>query len=235
MSTPLKHVGIIMDGNGRWARKRGLPRPMGHKQGAQSTRNVIDAAIRLELTHLTLYVFSAENWKRPKNEVKLLMKLLVEMVKKEIRNLKERNVRVKILGDISLLPEDARSSIEGAVSETTHNSGLVLQLALSYGGRAEIVQAAQKFAQACVDGSSPDSLTEDSFSDLMYNPKAPDPELIIRTGGEQRISNFLLWQSAYAELYFTETLWPDFGESDLKSAIDEFSNRERRFGKVLPE
>lgn len=231
----LNHVGIIMDGNGRWARKRGLPRPMGHKQGSQATRNIIDASIRLGFTHLTLYVFSAENWKRPKNEVNLLMKLLVEMVKREIANLLERNVQVQILGDISLLPDEARAAIEGAVEKTAKNSGLILQLALSYGGRAEIVNAAKTFAKQCVDGSAPDSLTEDSFAKLMYNPDSPDPELIIRTGGEKRISNFLLWQSAYSELYFTDTLWPDFSEDDLKEAIDEFNNRERRFGKVLSE
>jgi undecaprenyl diphosphate synthase len=235
INTSIKHVGIIMDGNGRWARKRGLPRPMGHKQGSTSTRNIIDASIRLGLSHLTLYVFSAENWNRPPKEVKLLMKLLVEMVKREIANLQERNVCVKILGDISQLPDDARESIEGAVATTSANTGLVLQLALSYGGRAEIVQAAQKFAQDCVNGSSIETLTEEKFAQLLYNPESPDPELIIRTGGDQRISNFLLWQSAYSELFFTETLWPDFNEDGLLEAVEEFSNRERRFGKVLSE
>ncbi len=233
--TTIKHVGIIMDGNGRWARKRGLPRPMGHKQGSTSTRNIIDASIRQGLSHLTLYVFSAENWNRPPKEVTLLMKLLVEMVKREIANLQDRNVCVKILGDISQLPEDARASIEGAVSTTASNTGLVLQLALSYGGRAEIIQAAQKFARSCVEGTDVESLTEYKFAQLLYNPEAPDPELIIRTGGDQRISNFLLWQSAYSELFFTETLWPDFNEDGLIEAIAEFSSRERRFGKVLSE
>lgn len=231
----VKHIGVIMDGNGRWARKRGLPRPMGHKQGSQATRNLIDAAIRYGLTHLTLYVFSAENWKRPETEVTLLMKLLVEMVKREIANLLDRNVKVVILGDISMLPVDARNSIESAVAETATNTGLTLQLALSYGGRAEIINAAKRYAKECIADGSIKDLTEEVFESYLYTKNAPSPDLIIRTGGDQRISNFLLWQSAYSELYFTDTLWPDFAEKEFLHAIDEFNMRERRFGKVLSE
>ncbi len=233
ISPRLHHVGIIMDGNGRWAKKRGLPRPVGHKNGSVATHNVIETAINFGLSHLTLYVFSAENWKRPETEVKLLMKLLIEMVRKEIANLQEMNVKVVLLGDLSQLPEEPRKVIVKAADDTSNNTGLVLQLALSYGGRSEIVNAAKKFAKKCKDTESIESLTEDSFSKLLYTNDAPDPELIIRTGGEQRLSNFLLWQSAYSELYFCDTLWPDFGEDDFKLAIDEFESRERRFGKVL--
>jgi len=233
ISPRLHHVGIIMDGNGRWAKKRGLPRPVGHKNGSVATHNVIETAINFGLTHLTLYVFSAENWRRPETEVNLLMKLLIEMVRKEIANLQKMNVKVVLLGDLSQLPEEPRNVIVNAAEETSHNTGLVLQLALSYGGRSEIVSAAQKFAKICKDSNKIETLTEESFTKLLYTNGSPDPELIIRTGGEQRLSNFLLWQSAYSELYFCDTLWPDFGEKDFRLAVEEFESRERRFGKVL--
>lgn len=226
-----KHIGIIMDGNGRWAKKRGLPRPIGHKNGATTTRNIIDATDRLGVKYLTLYVFSAENWARPPKEVKLLMKLLVEMIKKELKSLQERNVRVLALGDLSQLPKSARAELDDSINKTSTNTGLTLQLAISYGGRTEILRAAKKAAEL----GTLDSISEEDFSKLLYTTESPDPELIIRTGGDQRISNFLLWQSAYSELYFTDVLWPDFGEDGLKIAIDEFNNRERRFGKVLDE
>jgi len=232
--SPLKHVGIIMDGNGRWAQKRGLPRPIGHTHGAKTSRTIIDAALRHQISYLTLYVFSLENWKRPKTEVSLLMKLLVEFIKKEIKTLNERNVRVIALGDLTLLPEKVRTVVNNAMEVTSSNSGMVLQLALSYSGREEILVAAREFAQKCVDGVfRADSLDEQLLEKLMYNSDAPEPELIIRTGGEQRLSNFLLWQSAYSEFYFTETLWPDFSENDLVNALEDYSSRERRFGKVL--
>ena len=225
------HIGIIMDGNGRWAKKRGLPRPIGHKNGATTTRNIIDATDRLGVKYLTLYVFSAENWDRPPKEVKLLMKLLVEMIKKELRSLKDRNVRVIALGDLSKLPDGARDELENSISETSHNTGLTLQLAISYGGRSEIINAAKKIVE---DGKL-DTITEEEFSKYLYTSGSPDPELIIRTGGDQRISNFLLWQSAYSELYFTNTLWPDFSEDGLLEAVAEFNRRERRFGRVLDD
>jgi undecaprenyl diphosphate synthase len=225
------HIGIIMDGNGRWAKKRGLPRPIGHKNGATTTRNIIDAADRLGVKYLTLYVFSAENWDRPPKEVKLLMKLLVEMIKKEIKSLKERNVRVIALGDLSKLPDSARNELELSIKETSHNTGLTLQLAISYGGRAEIIRAAKELAKL----GKLEDITEDHFSKYLYTSNSPDPELIIRTGGDQRISNFLLWQSAYSELYFTDTLWPDFNEDGLIEALKEFNRRERRFGRVLDD
>ncbi len=234
--TPLKHVGIIMDGNGRWARNKGFLRPVGHTHGATTSRQIIDAAIKHHISTLTLYVFSLENWNRPKTEVSLLMKLLVEFIKKEIRTLNERNVRVLALGDLSLLPEKVRTVVDNAMNDTANNTGMVLQLALSYSGREEILVAARKFADQCAKGlCTPDMLTEKMFAGLLYNPQAHEPELIIRTGGEQRLSNFLLWQSAYSEFYFTETLWPDFNEAELVKALDDYYNRERRFGKVLTE
>lgn len=236
MSGSLKHVGIIMDGNGRWAQKRGLPRPVGHTHGATTSRAIIDAAILHGISYLTLYVFSLENWKRPKTEVSLLMKLLVGFIKKEIKTLNERNVRVIALGDLDLLPAKVRVVVDNAMEETRDNSGMVLQLALSYSGRQEIISATQEFVRQCLRGESqPESLTEKMFSSLLYNRIAPEPELIIRTGGEQRLSNFLLWQSAYSEFYFTETLWPDFNEAELAKALEDYSSRERRFGKVLSE
>lgn len=226
------HVGVIMDGNGRWAKQRNLPRPVGHRNGVKSVRSTIDTCDAIGIKYLTLYVFSAENFQRPETEVSLLMKLFVEMMRKELNTLNKKNVRIIALGNLEKLPQATRKVMIEAMENTKDNSGLTLQLAFSYGGRAEIIDAVKKLHSTGVDI---DTLTEEQFSRYLYAPETPDPELIIRTGGDKRISNFLLWQSAYAEFYFTETLWPDFNKAELLKAFDEYQNRERRFGKVLSE
>jgi undecaprenyl diphosphate synthase len=232
MNVP-SHIGIIMDGNGRWAKSRGQMRAAGHRAGTDAIRNIVRACGELGVSYLTTYVFSAENWGRPRAEVSMLMDLLVEMVKKEIRELNRNNVRLHTIGDLSKLPPKTRKELEKGIEETKSNTGLNLILAISYGGRAEIVEATKHFARdAQKNPGLIDSLTEDSFKSYLYTSAFPDPELIIRTGGEKRISNFLLWQAAYAELYITEVLWPDFDKQCLVAAIDDFNKRERRFGKV---
>ena len=229
-----QHVGVIMDGNGRWAQKRGMPRPMGHKFGAKATRRVIQAAIESNVQYLTLYVFSKENWQRPQKEVNLLMKLLVDMIRQEIDSLMEENVQVRALGDLSVLPEAPRNEMLKTLDQTAQNTGMTLLLALSYGGRDEIVSGVKRFAlEAQTTPQLIEDLTEESFNNYLFEPTVPHPELIIRTGGEQRISNFLLWQAAYAELYFSPVLWPDYTEKDFAEALSDFSSRERRVGKVL--
>ncbi|ERP38884.1 isoprenyl transferase [Chitinivibrio alkaliphilus] len=224
-----RHIGIIMDGNGRWAQKRNKPRPVGHRNGVRAVRRTIDYCDHLGIKYLTLYVFSAENWKRPQNEVSLLMSLFVEMMKKELKTLAQKQAKIVFLGNKDRLPESVQKTLFEAVEKTKNNTGLVLQLALSYGGRDEIVEATK---QICRDALSPEDISEELFAHYLFQPNTPDPELIIRTGGNFRISNFLLWQAAYAELYFTETLWPDFTEKELDAALNEFHLRERRFGRV---
>lgn len=227
------HVGIIMDGNGRWAKQRGLPRTAGHRAGTNATREIVRACGELGISYLTTYVFSAENWGRPSIEVNMLMELLVEMVRKEIRNLNENNVRLMTIGDISKLPPKTRNELLLGIEETKNNTGLTLILAISYGGRSEIVNAAKTFARAAIENPSIiNDLDEEKFSSYLYTKDIPDPELIIRTGGDIRISNFLLWQSAYAEIYITDTLWPDFNKECLVAALEDFKKRDRRFGKV---
>lgn len=232
MSNLPAHVGVIMDGNGRWAKQRNLPRPIGHRNGVKSVRSTIDTCDSVGIKFLTLYVFSAENFQRPETEVTLLMKLFVEMMRKELKTLNKKNVRIIALGNLEKLPETTRNVMTEAMENTKDNTGLTLQLAFSYGGRAEIIDAVKKIH---TEGIPIDELTEEQFAKYLYAPQTPDPELIIRTGGDSRISNFLLWQSAYAELYFTETLWPDFDKKELLKALEEYQNRERRFGKVLSE
>ncbi|MBD3420331.1 MAG: isoprenyl transferase [Chitinivibrionales bacterium] len=228
-----EHICIIMDGNGRWARKRGLPRSMGHRAGTNATREVVRACGDLGVTYLTIYVFSHENWGRPAKEVTLLMDLLVEMIKKEIAELDTNNVRLHAIGDLAKLPLKSRGALETGIAKLQHNTGLNLVLAVSYGGRAEIVKAAQEFARhACENPSRIEELDERLFSSFLYTRDIPDPELLIRTGGEMRISNFLIWQCAYTEFYITDTLWPDFNKEALMYAIDDYNRRERRFGKV---
>jgi len=232
MNVP-KHIGIIMDGNGRWARGRGLPRTAGHRAGTDATRNIVRACGELGVSYLTVYVFSAENWGRPTAEVSMLMDLLVEMTRREIRSLNENNVRLTTIGDLSRLPPKTRSELNKGIEDTAGNTGLTLILAISYGGRSEIVNAARAFARdAAANPGMIDKLDERAFSGYMYTKDIPDPELIIRTGGDCRISNFLLWQAAYAELYITGTLWPDFDKNALVAAIEDFSRRDRRFGKI---
>lgn len=228
-----KHCAIIMDGNGRWAKMRGFARPLGHKEGAKTTHNIIESCINLGVEVLSLYVFSSENWQRPKTEVNALMKLLVEMIKKELPNLMEKNVRVLSLGDVEQLPSKARNDLLASIEKTSANTGLTLCLAISYGGRNEIVRAAKLFAEDCLKGSeNPSNLTVEKLAQYLYLPEISDPELVIRTGGDKRISNFLLWQSAYSEFYFTDVLYPDFNENELIKAFESYSQRERRFGKV---
>ncbi|MDR0307111.1 MAG: isoprenyl transferase [Chitinispirillales bacterium] len=228
-----RHIGIIMDGNGRWARGRGLPRTAGHRAGTDATRAIVRACGELGISYLTIYVFSAENWGRPRIEVSMLMDLLVEMTRKEIKSLNENNVRLKAIGGLERLPAKTRAELKKGIEETSGNTGLTLILAISYGGRMEIVNAARAFAQDALDNPKLiDTLDENSFSGYLYTKDIPDPELIIRTGGDCRISNFLLWQAAYSELYITDTLWPDFNKEALISAIEDFNKRDRRFGKV---
>lgn len=222
-----------MDGNGRWAQRRGLPRAMGHRAGTDATRTIVRECGKLGVEYLTIYVFSAENWGRPKLEVSLLMSLLVEMTQREISELNANNVRLHAIGDLSKLPDKTRAILLDGIEKTAGNTGLNLILAVSYGGRSEIVHAAQAFARdVAADPDRIDSLDEESFSRYLYTRDFPDPELIVRTGGDMRISNFLLWQAAYAELYITDVLWPDFDERCLMNAISDFSRRERRFGRI---
>ncbi len=222
-----------MDGNGRWARNRSLPRTAGHRAGTNATREIVRACGELGVSYLTTYVFSAENWGRPSREVSLLMDLLVEMTRRELANLNANNVRLKAIGDLNRLPPKTRVELRKGIENTTDNTGLTLILAISYGGRSELVKAAQSFAKDALQNPDLiDKLDEKSFSDYLYTKEIPDPELIIRTGGDCRISNFLLWQAAYAELYITDTLWPDFNKEALVSAIEDYNRRDRRFGKV---
>ena len=221
-----KHVAIIMDGNGRWALRRGSPRIAGHKRGAENVRRVTEQCRLLGIQVLTLYAFSDENWGRPKEEVGFLMDMLGSYLKSEIASMKANGIRFRTIGRIERLPSSARKWIERAASETASNTGLVLNLALSYGGRGEILEA---FKRMSADGATGE-LTEETFSSYLDTAGLPDPDLIIRTSGEKRISNFLLWQAAYAELYFTDTLWPDFEEKDLLAAILDYQGRQRRFG-----
>ena len=222
-----------MDGNGRWAKKRGLPRAMGHRKGTEATHNIVEACGELGVSYLTIYVFSAENWGRPEKEVHFLMELLVEMIHKEVDLLNKNNVRLHAIGDLAKLPESTYAELVKGIEKTKDNSGLNLILALSYGGRDDIVNAAKSFARdAAKDHGLIDTLDEDTFQKYLHTAPYPDPELIIRTGGEKRISNFLIWQIAYSELYITDTLWPDFNKDCLAEAIEDFNNRERRFGKV---
>jgi undecaprenyl diphosphate synthase len=227
-SAPLpKHIAVIMDGNGRWAIRRGLPRFAGHKRGVETVRRVTEECRRLGVSVLTLYAFSDENWGRPKEEVGFLMDMLGTFLKAEISTMKANGIRFRTIGRTERLPASAQTWIRKAVAETEANKGLVLNLALSYGGRGEILEAIKRMREA--NGSVPE-MTEEIFSSYLDTAGLPDPDLIIRTSGEKRISNFLLWQAAYAELYFTDTLWPDFAEHDLLLAILDYQGRQRRFG-----
>ncbi len=222
-----KHIAVIMDGNGRWALRRGLPRVAGHKSGVDSVRRVTEECRRLGISVLTLYAFSDENWGRPKEEVGFLMDMLGTFLKAEIETMKRNDIMFRTAGRIERLPVSARDWIDRATAETRQNTGMVLNLALSYGGRGEILEAIKRMRAA---NGSASGLTEEVFSSYLDTAGLPDPDLIIRTSGEKRISNFLLWQAAYAELYFTDTLWPDFKEQDLLEAILDFQGRQRRFG-----
>ncbi len=228
---PPVHVAIIMDGNGRWAKARGLPRVAGQKRGAEAVRRTIVAASELGIRYLTLFGFSSENWKRPVDEVNDLMGLLRLYLRGEIADLHRNGVRLRVIGDRSRLAPDIVTLIENAEAMTAGNSGLNLIVALSYGSRAEIVMAVRRLAGAIAAGEiRADAIDEAAVGAALWTAGIPDPDLIIRSSGEKRLSNFLLWQSAYAELVFIDTLWPDFGKNDLIAAIDEFQRRERRYG-----
>lgn len=224
-----QHVAIIMDGNGRWARQHGLPRLAGHEAGGRNIRPVVEVFADCGVKYLTLYAFSTENWKRPKIEVRGLLGLLAKKIDEETLVFHQQNIRLKHLGRLDRLSDKLREKVRAAVELTKNNTGLTLCLAFDYGGRDEIVQAARRIADAGVPG---DGIDESVFARYLYAPDVPDPDLLIRTGGESRLSNFLLWQSAYTELYFTPVLWPDFGRKDIEDALAEYKRRQRRFGTI---
>ena len=228
---PLAHVAIIMDGNGRWAKARGLPRVAGHRRGAEAVRRVVEACREIGIPFLTLYAFSSENWKRPPTEVDDLMGLLRHYLQRELNDLHKNNVRVRFIGNWRVLAKDIVSLIETAIEQTAENSGLTFVIAINYGSRSEVLDAAKQLAQDVSAGKlETDEVDEERFSDYLHTHDIPDPDLIIRTSGEQRLSNFLLWQAAYAELIFMDQMWPDFNKDSLLSAIDEYRRRERRYG-----
>jgi undecaprenyl diphosphate synthase len=227
------HIAIIMDGNGRWARRRGLPRTAGHRAGVKAVKKVVKAAGDLGISILTLFTFSQENWKRPKSEVSAIMKLLYETTKREINELDENKVKLITTGRIEELSPKRRQILQEATDRTKDNTGLVLNLALNYGGRTEILDAVKKISQDAKKGKlDPEKLDEEIFAHYLYTDSLPDPDLLIRTSGEMRISNFLLWQTSYTELYVTDVLWPNFTAKDFYEAIWDYQNRERRFGRV---
>ncbi|HHS12191.1 MAG TPA: isoprenyl transferase [bacterium] len=229
-----RHIAIIMDGNGRWAKKRGLPRVAGHRAGVHTVRRVVKACGEWGIKVLTLYTFSTENWKRPMEEVSALMSLLLETLRKETDDLHKKNVRMRVMGNLEKIPDRVRNNVHEAVERTRDNTGLILNLALNYGAREEIVRAVQSIGREIRNGTlRPDEIDQAVLSRSMYTQDLPDPDLLIRTSGEYRISNFLLWQIAYTELYVTSVLWPDFGRKDLQKAIENFRRRERRFGSVI--
>jgi undecaprenyl diphosphate synthase len=226
-----QHVAIIMDGNGRWAKARGLPRIAGHRSGAEAARRTVAAAAELGIRYLTLFGFSSENWQRPSNEIHDLMALLRHYLRGEITELHRNGVRLKVIGQVARFAPDIVSMIEHAEAATRDNPRITLTIALSYGGRAEIVAAVRSIAAQVACGKlDPESVDEECIARHLFTADLPDPDLLIRTSGEQRISNFLLWQCAYSELVFTKTLWPDFAKPDLEQAIDDFCGRERRYG-----
>jgi len=228
-SYPPRHVAIIMDGNGRWAKKRGLPRLAGHKAGGDNIRPVVKIFANYGVKYLTLYMFSTENWNRPRIEVAGLLSLLAKKIDQETQAFHQENIRLVHLGRLDRLSQKLREKVKAAVELTKNNTGLTLCLAFDYGGRDEIVQAARRIASAGIPGNNID---ESVFAQYLYSPDIPNPDLVIRTGGESRLSNFLLWQAAYSELYFTPVLWPDFGHKDVEEALSEYQRRQRRFGKI---
>jgi undecaprenyl diphosphate synthase len=226
---PPQHIAIIMDGNGRWAKKRGLPRLVGHNAGGDNIRPVVKIFANYGVKYLTLYMFSTENWNRPRIEVAGLLSLLAKKIDQETQAFHQENIRLVHLGRLDRLSQKLREKVQAAVELTKNNTGLTLCLAFDYGGRDEIVQAARRIASAGIAGNNID---ESVFARYLYSPDIPDPDLVIRTGGDSRLSNFLLWQAAYSELYFTPVLWPDFGRKDVEEALSEYKRRQRRFGKI---
>jgi undecaprenyl diphosphate synthase len=228
----LKHIALIMDGNGRWAKQRGLPRIEGHRNGVKRVNEIIDAALEHRLKAVTFYTFSMENWRRPKAEINALMGLLKNFIKSEMKRLHSKNIVFRAVGDIERLPSSVQKVLREFEELTINNTGLIVSSALSYGGRAEIVNAIKKILEK---GGRPEDVNEELVGSFLYTAGIPDPDLIVRTSGEMRISNFLLWQSAYAEFYFTDIHWPDFGRAQFKAAVDEYKSRERRFGALSEE
>ena len=226
-----RHIAIILDGNGRWAKRRGLPRTAGHAAGAETFRRIATYCKNIGIDYLTVYAFSTENWKRPREEVEAIMGLLAKYLREAVDTMERDHIRLKILGDPSILPESLRGLISETADISTHYEGFQANVCLNYGGRDEIVRAALRFAEDYKAGRA-DTLTEESFSGYMFSAGIPDPDLIIRPGGEMRLSNFLMWESAYSELIFTDVLWPDFTSADIDSAIAEYNRRDRRFGGI---
>lgn len=228
-----RHIAIIMDGNGRWANARGLPRAEGHRAGAESVREAVETCRQLGVDYLTLYAFSSENWNRPKKEVDALMKLLERFLREKLPELLKQNVRFHTIGRLELLPDKCRKQVENAIEHTKDNTGLNLVLALSYGSREEITDAARTLATQVAEGKlKPEDINKQTFSQHLYTKDFPDPDLLVRTSGELRISNFLLWQISYAEIVISHKNWPDFRNADLREAVAEYARRHRRFGTV---
>lgn len=226
-----QHVAVIMDGNGRWAVKRGLPKIAGHRAGVASAERIISEAARLGIRYLTLYTFSSENWKRPRPEVEALFGLLEEYIDGQSAKLVENGIRLRAIGRLHELPERLRAKLASVIEKTKGGARLTVVLALNYGSRAEIVDSCRSLARDCASGAlAPDAITEEVFAERLYTAGIPDPDLMIRTSGESRLSNYLLWQLSYAEIFITPTLWPDFGGDDLRAALAEFGRRERRYG-----
>ena len=227
------HVAIIMDGNGRWAEQKGMPREFGHQNGVRSVKKIVEKANKHKVKYLTLFAFSVENWERPSYEVETLMRLLVQTLRDEFEDLFSNNIRLNAIGDVKSLPNEVKYELDKIINNTKENTGMILTLALSYGGKQEIFKAVKEISEKVKNEIiNLDNFDDSIINDHLYTKNLPDVDLLIRTSGEQRISNFLLWQIAYAELYFTETYWPDFSEEDFTDAIIEYQKRERRFGKT---
>ncbi len=228
-----RHIAMIMDGNGRWAKRQNKPRLFGHRAGVESVQDIVATCREIGVEYLTLYAFSSENWRRPEEEVSGLMSILQRFLKSELRKMTQNDIRLRAIGDHSLLPEGVRNTLYSVIEETAENSSLTLTLALSYGGRGELVRAMRRQAEKCCAGElDPASITEESFARFLDTEGIPDPDLMIRTGGEARLSNFLLWQLSYAEIYFTDIMWPDFRRDALLAALADYQGRERRFGRT---
>jgi len=229
-----EHVAVIMDGNGRWAKERGLPRVEGHRQGVHAVRDTTEACAALGIPHLTLYTFSTENWKRPMSEVSALMKLLIQALRREARTFHENDIRLNAIGSIDQLPDKAQEELQSLIADTQDHKRMTLTLALSYSGRWDLTDAMRKLARQVEEGTlKPEDIDQDLICRSLSTDAIPDPDLLVRTGGEQRISNYMLWQMAYTELYFTQVYWPEFRRQHLFEAVADFQDRERRFGGVL--
>ena len=229
----IQHVAVIMDGNGRWAKKRGLPRTFGHRAGIKALQKIVEACVEFKIPVLTVFAFSTENWDRPKKEISALMGYLQRHLKTERQRLKREGIRFMVSGDIGRLSKNLQMHLKEVISETRDNRRLTLNLALNYGGRQEIIKATREILRDCQAGRlKPEDVNEELFQGYLYTAGLPDPDLLIRTSGEMRLSNFLLWQASYSEFYFTDKLWPDFGKDDLKKAMSVYNQRQRKFGKV---